>query len=67
MSWERGKRREQVAPIQPSWHWSRICMACFVRRKFSPHPAYSDGKRASGCSHVTLSTAQPLPATRDGW
>ena len=35
---------------------------CFVRRKFSPHPASSKGTRASRCSHVTLSTGQPLPA-----
>ena len=27
--------------------------ACCVRRKFSPNSAYSDGKRASGCSHRT--------------
>jgi hypothetical protein len=64
MWWERGAWREQVAP-------TNLCSArigrgsiwtCFVRRKFSPDPAYLDGKRASGCSHVTLSNGRPLPA-----
>ena len=39
-----------------------LVWACCARRKFSPHLAYSDGKRASGCSHVTPSTGRPLPA-----
>jgi hypothetical protein len=43
-----------------SRHWSRIGMG--LRGKFSPNPAHSDGKRASGCSHVTLSIGRPLPA-----
>jgi hypothetical protein len=53
-SWERGSRREQLAPIQPQACIGRVLVwACFVRRKFSPHLAYSDRKRASGCSHAT--------------
>jgi hypothetical protein len=40
--------------------------ACRVRTTFSPNPAYSDGKRTSRCSHVTLSTGRPLPA-RSRW
>ena len=53
-SWERGERREQVASIQPQAGIGRVLVwACFVRRKFSPHLAYSDRKRASGCSHAT--------------
>ena len=52
--WERVARREQVAPIQPQAGIGRVLVwACFVRRKFSPHLAYSDRKRASGCSHAT--------------
>ncbi len=52
--WERGQRREQVAPIQPQAGIGRVlAWACFVRRKFSPHLAYSDRKRASGCSLAT--------------
>ena len=54
MWWERGARREQVAPIQPEAGIGRVLVwACCVRSKFSPHLAYSDGKRASGCSHAT--------------
>jgi hypothetical protein len=30
-----------------------LVWACFVRKKFSPHLAYSDRKRAPGCSHAT--------------
>ena len=61
--WERVARREQVAPIQSQAGVGRVLVwACFVRRKFLPHLAYSDGKRASRCSQVALSTAQPLPA-----
>ena len=53
-SWERGSRREQLAPIQPQAGIGRVLVwACFVRRNFSPHLAYSDRNRASGCSHVT--------------
>ena len=53
-SWERGSRREQLAPIQPQAGIGRVLVwACCVRRKFSPHLAYSDRKRASGCSHAT--------------
>jgi hypothetical protein len=53
-SWERGERREQVASMQPEAGIGRVLVwACFVRRKFSPHLAYSDRKRASGCSHAT--------------
>jgi hypothetical protein len=53
-SWERGAWIEQVAPIQPQAGIGRaLVWACFVRRKFSPHLAYSDRKRASGCSHAT--------------
>ena len=53
-SWERGSRREQVASMQPQAGIGRgLVWACFVRRNFSPHLAYSDRKRASGCSHVT--------------
>ena len=63
MWWERGARREQVAPIGPEAGIGRVLIwACCVRSKFSPHLAYSDGKRASGCSYVTLSTGRPLPA-----
>ena len=52
--WERGAQREQLAPIQPQAGIGRVLVwACFVRRKFSPHLAYSDRKRASGCSHAT--------------
>ena len=61
--WERGARRGQVAPIRPEAGIGRVLVwACCVRSKFSPHLANSDGERASGCSHVTLSTARPLPA-----
>jgi hypothetical protein len=50
----RGARREPVAPIQPQAGIGRVLVwACFVRKKFSPHLAYSDRKRASGCSHAT--------------
>ena len=53
-SWERGSRREQLAPIRHEAGIGRVLVgACFVRRKFSPHLAYSDRKRASGCSHAT--------------
>jgi len=53
-SWERGSRREQLAPIQPQACIGRVLVwACCVRRKFSPHLAYSDRKRASRCSHAT--------------
>ncbi len=53
-SWERGERREKVASIQPQAGIGRVLVwACFVRRKFSPHLAYSDRKRASRCSHAT--------------
>jgi hypothetical protein len=63
MWWERGARREQVAPIGPEAGIGRVLVwACCVRSKFSLHLAYSEGKRASGCSHVTLSTGRPLPA-----
>ena len=63
MWWERGARREQVAPIGPEACIGRVLVwACCVRSKFSPHLAYSDGKRASGCSRVALSTGRPLPA-----
>ena len=52
--WGRVARREQVAPIHPQAGISRVLIwACFVHRKFSPHLAYSDRKRASGCSHTT--------------
>ena len=54
MWWGRGSRREQLAPIQPQAGIGRVLVwACFVRRKFSPHLAYSDGKRASGGLHAT--------------
>ena len=63
MRWERGAWREQVGPIQPqAGSGRRLVWALFVRRTLTPHPACSDAKRASGCSHLTLSTAQPLPA-----
>jgi hypothetical protein len=63
MWWERGARQEQVAPIRPEAGIGRVLVwACCVRSKFSPHLAYFDRKRASGCSHVTLSTGRPLPA-----
>jgi hypothetical protein len=63
MWWERGSWREQVAPIQPQAGTGRGSVwACFVRRKLSPNPASSDGKRSSRCSHVTRSIRQPLPA-----
>ena len=39
--WERGERREQVAPIQPQAGIGRVLVwACCVRSKLSPHPAY---------------------------
>jgi hypothetical protein len=39
--WQGCARREQVAPIQPQAGIGRVLVwACFVRRKFSPHPAY---------------------------
>ena len=54
MWWGRGARREQLAPIQPQAGIGRVLVwACLMRRKFSPHLAYSDRKRASGCSHAT--------------
>ena len=54
MWWGRGSRREQLAPIQPQAGIGRVLVwACFVRRTLSPHLAYSDLKRASGCSHAT--------------
>ncbi len=54
MWWGRGAQREPVAPIQPQAGIGRVLvLACFVRKKFSPHLAYSDRKRASGCSHAT--------------
>ena len=54
MWWGRGSRREQLAPIQPQAGIGRVLVwACCVRRKFSPHLAYSDRKRASRCSHAT--------------
>jgi hypothetical protein len=63
MWWERGARRKEVAPIRPEAGIRRVlAWACCVRSKFSPHLAYSDGKRASGCSYVTLSTRRSLPA-----
>jgi hypothetical protein len=63
MWWERDAWREQVAPIPYEAGMGRVLVwACCVRRTFSATPAYSDGKRASGCSHVTLSTGRPLPA-----
>ena len=39
-------------------------MGLLCAQKLSPHLAYADGRRASGCSHVTLSTGRPpsLPA-----
>jgi hypothetical protein len=60
-------RGEQVAPIQHQAGIGRAFKlvwpgACCARRKCSPNPAYSDSKRVSRCSHVTLSTTQPLPA-----
>ena len=52
--WEGCARREQVAPIRPEAGIGRVLVwACCVRSKFSPHLAYSDGKRASGCSQAT--------------
>ena len=69
MWWGRGSRREQLAPIQPQAGIGRVLVrACFVRRKFSPHLAYSDRKRASGCSHATSkhrATSAGLLATAD--
>ncbi len=54
MKWERGARREQVAPIPYEAGIGRVLVwACCVRGKFSPHLAYSDGKRASGGLHAT--------------
>ena len=51
--WERGAWREQVALIQPQAGIGRILVwAYFVRRKLSPNPAYSNGKRASRCSRA---------------
>ena len=41
--WERGERREQVAPIQPKAGIGRVLVwACFVRRKLSPNLAYCE-------------------------
>ena len=52
--WEGCARREQVAPIRSEAGIGRVLVwACCVRSKFSPHLAYSDGKRASGCSQAT--------------
>ena len=54
MWWGRGSRREQLAPIQPQAGIGRVLVwTCCVRRKLSPHLAYLDRKRASGCSHAT--------------
>jgi hypothetical protein len=39
--WERGARREQVAPIQPEAGIGRVLVwACCVRRTLSPNLAY---------------------------
>ena len=52
--WEGCARREQLAPIQPQAGIGRVLVwACFVRTTLSLQLAYSDGKRASGCSHAT--------------
>jgi hypothetical protein len=72
MWWGRGSRREQPAPIQPQAGIGRVLVrACFVRRKFSPHLAYSDRKRASGCSHARARDFEApgglCRPTRDGW
>ena len=54
MWWGRGSRRERLAPIQPEAGIGRVLVwTCCVRRKLSPHLAYLDRKRASGCSHAT--------------
>jgi hypothetical protein len=42
-----------------SWHWSRIGMGLLCAQNVLPNSADSDGKRASWCSHVTLSTGRP--------
>ena len=64
--WERARcmaRACRAHPASVQAGTGRIsAWACAVRRKLSPNPAYSDGKRSSRCSHVTLSTRQPLPA-----
>ena len=53
MWWGRGSRREQLAPTQPQAGIGRVLIwACCVRRKSSPHLAYSDRRRASRCSHA---------------
>ena len=39
------------------WYGPAVCAVSFRRIRH-----IADGKRASGCSHVTLSTGRPLPA-----
>ena len=63
MWWERGARREQVAPIGQKAGIGRVLVwACFGCSKFSPHLAYCGWYTRVRCSHVTLSTGRPLPA-----
>ena len=56
--WERCARREQVAPIRPEAGIGRVLVWTCFRHIWH----ITDGRRASGCSHVTLSTGRPLPA-----
>ena len=49
-------RDHQLASVA-YWHVPAVCAVSFRHIRH-----IADGKRASGCSHVTLSTGRPLPA-----
>ena len=49
-------RDHQLASVA-YWYGPAVCAVSFRRIRH-----IADGKRASGCSHVTLSTGRPLPA-----
>ena len=61
--WERGARREQVAPIPYEAGIGRVLVwACCVRSKFSPHLAFRMVNARPGACMRLRSTGRPLPA-----
>ena len=68
-SWERGSRREQLAPIQPQACIGRVLVwACCVRRKFSPHLAYCGWyMRVRVLARDFEAPGGLCRPTRDGW
>ena len=69
-SWERGSRREQLAPIQPQACIGRrvLVWACCVRRKFSPHLAYCGWyMRVRVLARDFEAPGGLCRPTRDGW